>query len=171
MGTGKERLLLSMKKLLHGFVHCFDGGYAFMDVCSQYSSTLNMYHLSYVCYIACQLYFNRAVKKDYFLKTEYTTHPPPNKVGFPSGSVVKNLPAVKKTQETRVWSLGWEDPLRRAWQPTPVFLPGESHGQRRLAGYSPKVWKKLDTIEAAKRAPKNVSMWKTLPLVCRYGFN
>ena len=26
---------------------------------------------------------------------------------------------------------------RRAWQPTPVFLPGESHGQRRLAGYSP----------------------------------
>ena len=28
-------------------------------------------------------------------------------------------------------------PLRRAWQPTPVFLPGESHGQRSLAGYSP----------------------------------
>ena len=30
-----------------------------------------------------------------------------------------------------------EIPLRRAWQPTPVFLPGESHGQRSLAGYSP----------------------------------
>ena len=28
-------------------------------------------------------------------------------------------------------------PLRRAWWPTPVFLPGESHGQRSLAGYSP----------------------------------
>jgi len=27
-------------------------------------------------------------------------------------------------------------PLRRAWQPTPVFLPGESHGQRSLAGCS-----------------------------------
>jgi len=27
-------------------------------------------------------------------------------------------------------------PWRRAWQPTPVFLPGESHGQRSLAGYS-----------------------------------
>jgi len=26
---------------------------------------------------------------------------------------------------------------RRTWQPTPVFLPGESHGQRSLAGYSP----------------------------------
>ena len=28
-------------------------------------------------------------------------------------------------------------PWRRAWKPTPVFLPGESHGQRSLAGYSP----------------------------------
>jgi len=28
-------------------------------------------------------------------------------------------------------------PWRRAWQPTPVFLPGESHGKRSLAGYSP----------------------------------
>ena len=39
--------------------------------------------------------------------------------------VIKNLPAV---QETWVRSLGQEDPLeRRAWQPTPVFLPGEFH--------------------------------------------
>ena len=30
-----------------------------------------------------------------------------------------------------------EIPWRRAWQPTPVFLPGESHGQRSLVGYSP----------------------------------
>ena len=30
-------------------------------------------------------------------------------------------------------------PWRRKWQPTPVFLPGESHGQRSLAGYSPWV--------------------------------
>ena len=51
------------------------------------------------------------------------------------GSVVKNLPAA--IQETWVPSLGWEDPRRRAWQPTPVFLPGKSHGQRNLAGYSP----------------------------------
>ena len=28
-------------------------------------------------------------------------------------------------------------PWKRAWQPTPVFLPGESHGQRNLAGYNP----------------------------------
>ena len=47
---------------------------------------------------------------------------------------VKNLPAV---QETQAWSLGWEDLLRRKWQPSPVFLPEESHGQRSLVGYHP----------------------------------
>ena len=33
------------------------------------------------------------------------------------------------------------------WQPTPVLLPGESHGQRNLAGYSPWGLKELDTTE------------------------
>ena len=51
---------------------------------------------------------------------------------------VKNLPA---GQETYVRSLGWESlgsiPRRRKWQTTPVFLPGESHGQRSLVGCSP----------------------------------
>ena len=47
---------------------------------------------------------------------------------------VKNLHAM---QETRVRSLGQEDSLRREWLPTPVFLPGESHGWRSLVGYSP----------------------------------
>ena len=35
----------------------------------------------------------------------------------------------------------------RVWQPTPVFLPGESHGQRSLAGYSPERHKESDTAE------------------------
>ena len=39
---------------------------------------------------------------------------------------VKNPPAM---WETWVQSLGWEDPLEKEWQPTPVFLPGEFHGQ------------------------------------------
>ena len=38
-------------------------------------------------------------------------------------------------------------PWRRAWQPTPVFLLGESHGQRSLAGYSPRGGTELDTTE------------------------
>ena len=44
--------------------------------------------------------------------------------------MVKNLPAM---QETRVRKILW----RRERLPTPVFLPGESHGQRSLSGYSP----------------------------------
>jgi len=38
-------------------------------------------------------------------------------------------------------------PWRRAWQSTPVFLPGESHGQRSLVGYSPQDHKELDMTE------------------------
>ena len=38
-------------------------------------------------------------------------------------------------------------PWRRAWQPTPVFLPGESHEQRNLRGYSPWGCKESDMTE------------------------
>ena len=44
---------------------------------------------------------------------------------------------MEETQETRVQSLGWEDPLEEEMQPTPVFLPGNFHGQSSLAGYTP----------------------------------
>ena len=41
-------------------------------------------------------------------------------------------------------------PWRRAWQPTPVSLPGESHGQGSLEGYSPWGHKRSDTTEATE---------------------
>ena len=47
-----------------------------------------------------------------------------------------------------VQSLGREEPWRRAQQPTPVFLPGEFHGQRSLVGYSPWGHKESDRTEA-----------------------
>ena len=47
---------------------------------------------------------------------------------------VKNLAA---NQGTQVPSLGWEDPQRREWLPTPGFLPGELHGQSSQMGYIP----------------------------------
>ena len=50
--------------------------------------------------------------------------------------MLKNLPAMQKT---RVQSLGQEDPLEKGMATTPVFLPGESHGQRSQVGYSPWV--------------------------------
>ena len=46
-----------------------------------------------------------------------------------------------------IWSSIWEDPLRREGVPTPVFWPGESHGQRILAGYGPWGRKELDMTE------------------------
>ena len=55
--------------------------------------------------------------------------------------MVKNLPAM---QETWVQPLGWENPQRRNWLPTPVFLPEEFHGHRSLAGHSPRGHKELD---------------------------
>ena len=47
--------------------------------------------------------------------------------------MVKNLPAM---QETQVPSLGLEDPVEKGTATTPVFLPGEFHGRRSLAGYT-----------------------------------
>ena len=72
--------------------------------------------------------------------------------GFPGGSVAKNLPAMQEPQETQVQSLGWEDPLEKGMEPTPVFLPGESHGQRGLVGCSPWGHKELDMTEATWNA-------------------
>ena len=45
-------------------------------------------------------------------------------------------------------------PWRRAWQPTPIFLPGESHGKRSLAFYSPSGHTELDTMDTTKYACK-----------------
>ena len=53
--------------------------------------------------------------------------------------MVKNPPAM---QETQVQTLVGKIPWRRKWQSTPVLLPGESHRQRRLLGYSPRGPKK-----------------------------
>ena len=58
--------------------------------------------------------------------------------------MVDNLPAM---WETRVWSLGLEYPPKERILPTPVFLPGEFHGQRSLVGYSPWHYKELDMTE------------------------
>ena len=43
-------------------------------------------------------------------------------------------------------------PWRRAWQPTPVFLPGESNGQRSLVDYSPQGRKESNTTETTYHA-------------------
>ena len=72
--------------------------------------------------------------------------------GFRSGKValvVRNPPASAGDIKRHRFS-PWvgKIPWRRAWQPTPVFLPGESHGQRSLAGYSSWGCKESDITEA-----------------------
>ena len=58
--------------------------------------------------------------------------------------MVKNLPII---QEIRVRSLGQEDLLEEEMATTPVFLPGKSHGEKSLAGYSPWGSKESDVTE------------------------
>ena len=75
---------------------------------------------------------------------------------FPGGSDGKSicLQRGRPGFDRWVWKILW----RRKWQPTPVFLPGKSHGQRSLAGCSPRGRRELDTTERLHlRAMRNIS--------------
>ena len=67
---------------------------------------------------------------------------------------LKHLPARRET-----WVHPWVRKIlwRRKWQPTPVFLPGESHGQKSLVGYSPQGRKELDMTERL-----HFTLWRIL---------
>ena len=69
-------------------------------------------------------------------------------LGFPDGASGKELTCQCRRQK-RSGFYPWvgKIPWRRAWQPSAVFLPKKSHGQRSLAGYSPWGRKELDTTE------------------------
>ena len=69
--------------------------------------------------------------------------------GFPDGSAAKNPPAcMRRGFDASVGKI----PCRRAQQPTPVFLSGESRGQRSLAGFSPWGSKGFDMTEVNDHA-------------------
>ena len=79
--------------------------------------------------------------------------------------LVKNPPANAGLRECKRSGFNpWvrKIPWRRAWQPTPVFLPGESLGQRSLAGYSPQGrrvghdWRDLARTHACTQLINNV---------------
>ena len=71
--------------------------------------------------------------------------------GFPSGSAVKNLPAMQETSQELCFN-SWvrKTPWRRKWQPTAVFLPGKSHGQ------SIRTQKSLTWLSDYTTAKKNI---------------
>ena len=73
--------------------------------------------------------------------------------GFPDGASGKEPPCqCRRHQRHRFDPWVREILWRRAWQPTPVFLPEEFHGQRSLESYSPQGGKELDTTEATEHA-------------------
>ena len=77
-------------------------------------------------------------------------------VGYLAAQMVKTLAEYKKPRFDP-WIR--KIPQRSEWQPIPVFLPGKSHGQRRLAGYSPWGHKESDTTE---RLPLSILLlWET----------
>ena len=75
----------------------------------------------------------------FFLMAESST------VGSPGGSIVKNPPANEGNAGLIAGSGRFPGEVLK-WQPTPVFLPGESHGQRSLVGYSLRGHKESDMI-------------------------
>ena len=68
---------------------------------------------------------------------------------------MKNPPAMQ-VMKADVGSI----PRKRAWQPTPVFSPGESHGQRSLMGHSPWGRMESDTSEISVHACKDGAVEK-----------
>ena len=74
-------------------------------------------------------------------------------MGFPGGASGKEPACQRRRCERRGFDPWVRKILQgRAWQPTPVFLPGEPHGQRSLVGYSPWGRKELDTTEVTQHA-------------------
>ena len=61
--------------------------------------------------------------------------------------VAQRIKRLSVMQETRFDPWVGKIPWRRKWQPTPVFLPGESYGQRSMVGYSPWGRKESDMTE------------------------
>ena len=88
-------------------------------------------------------------------------------VGFPGGSVGQ-----ESTCQWRYCAWVGKIPWRRKWQPTPVFLPGESYGQRSLADYSPWGRKESDTAEwrnnsfPLRAVPVSLCLFVFPPLYC-----
>ena len=113
-----------------------------------------------VFYIAEQWFSSRWLSYSYS-ETSFTNSCDPMDCSLPGSSVHVNYVSIKargfpgdSNGEESACNAGdsgsfpWRKiPWRRKWQPTPVFLPWESHGQRSLMGYSLWGYKELDTTE------------------------
>ena len=80
-----------------------------------------------------------------------------NFLGFPGGK--KSACQCRKCKRCRFNPQDGKMPWKRKWQPTPVFLPGKSHGHRSLAGYSPWGRKKSDRTEQLSTPSLTYRCW------------
>ena len=78
-------------------------------------------------------------------------------MGFLGSSVIKNPPANAGDTSS---SVSWEDPLEKEMATHPVFLPGQSHGQRNLVGYNPQGRKRVRHDLATKQQEKDCLFFK-----------
>ena len=87
--------------------------------------------------------------------------------GFPGG--LDGEESTRKCRRCRKIIWVRKIPWSRKWQPTAVFLPGNSHGQRSLEGYSPwghkRVWHNLRTEQHLMHIVPRASQWETVILV------
>ena len=90
-------------------------------------------------------------------------------LGLPAGNSGKE-PACRCRRRKSCGFCPWvgKIPWRRAWQPTPGFLPGESHGQRSLVGYSP--WGRKESDMTEQFSTHNYTrftqiIWRKLPMI------
>ena len=120
--------------------------------------------LNYIpCFYLTKLFVKHVFQvlgASYILFFILKTAPPPGPLaGFSGGSDGKE--SACDAGDLGLIPGSGRSPWRRAWQPTPVFLPGESHGPRSLVGYSPR------SVHAAgkrhKQEKKNYkSRWKRM---------
>ena len=79
-------------------------------------------------------------------------------MGFPGGSLVKNLPTIQERQETGVRSLGREDPLEEEMATHSSILIWRFHGQRSLLGYDSRGSKESDTTDVTEQSTAAVCL-------------
>ena len=86
---------------------------------------------------------------------------PTLRCGFPGDSDGKSICLQCRRLGFNPW-VG-KIPWSRKWQPTPVFLPGKSHRQRSLVGYSPWGLKESDWVTSLSLSTLRCSMWDPVP--------
>ena len=102
-----------------------------------------------------------------YRRGEHKEMKPPGMIsvmGFPgSGSAVRNCLQCGRHRRRGFDPWAWKMPRRRAWQPTPVFLPGASHGLSSLVGYSPWAHKRVRHDWSKWASTHRYLCWGTLP--------